>query len=178
MKRRKGRMYHRAMSGLRLGGKFRFITLTTSLASAEQGLDIQRSFRALVMRLRRRKLCSGYVKVKEYTRAGLPHLHVILRGPYLPQWWLSQVWGEIHMSPVVDVRAVRGKAGAASYLAKYMGKSLEARYSWSWDWVWKGFVGDWKWLLRTGFEMGNSMLDIVSMWELLLDRYRWKCLAV
>lgn len=177
LKKRRGRCYQRVMSGLRLGGALRLMTLTTSVEAEAAELDIGKSFRALMMRLRRRNLCSGYVKVKEYTLAGRPHLHVVVRGGYLPQWWLSQVWSEIHLSPIVDVRAIRQRAGLAGYLAKYMGKSSDARYSWSWDWVWKGFVKDWKALLRDGFEMGASMLDIVAMWELVLDRYASRRLA-
>lgn len=171
-RRRARRMYHRAMSGLRLGGNLRFITLTTSLEAVAAGKDIRRSFRALVMRLRRRNLCSGYVKVLEFTRAGLPHLHIIMRGPPIPQWWLSEVWAAVHLSPIVDVRAVRGKAGAAGYLAKYMGKSLESRYSWSWDWVWKGFVKTWHEFLTAMKWAFLPMVEIIRWWEYILDRYR------
>jgi len=97
---------------------------------------------------------------------------LVLRGPWLSQSWLSEVWTEIHHSPIVDVRRVRAKDGAASYLAKYMGKSLEARYSWSHDWVWVGFVKSWRDLCCDGFEAGATMLDIIAVWEAILDAYR------
>jgi len=170
-KRRRGRMFHRALSGLRLGGKMRFVTLTTSEESWAVGKNIQASFRALVMRMRRRGLCFGYVKVTEYTQAGLPHLHVILRGPYIPQWWLSEQWKEIHHSPIVDVRAVRRHMGAAAYLAKYMGKDERARYSWSWDWVWRGFALSWKLLVSVMLENGHRMVDIIAEWNYILDQF-------
>lgn len=169
--RRKGRMYHRVRSGMKLGGNLKLITLTTSLVAARNGLSIQASFRSLMMRMRRRRLVSGYVKVIEYTRAGLPHIHAVIRGPYISQSWLSQAWGEIHRSPIVDVRGVRGLGGAASYLAKYMGKDDRARYSWSWDWVWKGFVGSWKALLVYGFRHDAPMVDIIRLWESILETY-------
>jgi len=171
-RRRKGRGYQRIMSGLRLGGELRLLTLTTSEESWLAGKDIQRSFRALVMRLRRRRWCSGYVKVKEFTRAGLPHLHVIIRGPWIPQSILGRWWQVIHLSPIVDVRAVRRKSGAAAYLAKYLGKDPRSRYSWSWDWVWRGFAGDWHNLCVDGLAQGASMLDIIAMWEVVLDLFR------
>jgi len=170
-KRRRGKMFQRSMSGIRLGGTLKLVTLTTSLESWDAGKDIQASFRALVMRLRRRGLCSGYVKVREYTRAGLPHLHVILRGPWLPVSWLSRVWAEIHLSPIVDIRAVRGSVGAASYLAKYMGKDERARYSWSWDWVWRGFAGDWRQLCKQGYRQGMQSDAILRAWNTGIDYF-------
>jgi len=171
-KRRRSRVYQRVMSGTRLGGPWQMWTLTTSVESWNAGKSIQASFRALTMRLRRRGLCSGYLRVVEYTKRGLPHLHVLIKGPPIPHWWLSEVWSELHMSPVVWFSKVRHGAGAGAYLGKYLGKDPAARYSWSWDWVWKGFVKDWKVLVRDGFELGATMLDIVAMWELVLDRYR------
>lgn len=170
-RRRRNRLYQRAMSGLRVGGNLKFVTLTSSSEAMEAGRDIRQSWRVLLQRLRRRSLCSGYVKVMEYTKAGLPHLHLVIRGPWLSQSWLSQQWAEIHLSPIVDVRRVQRKDGAASYLAKYMGKSSAARYSWSWDWVWRGFVKDWRALLVDGFSAGAELVDIIAMWELILTRY-------
>jgi len=170
-RRRRNRLYQRAMSGMRVGGNLKFVTLTTSQEAKAAGRDIRTSWRALLQRLRRRNLCTGYVKVMEFTKAGLPHLHLVIRGPWLSQSWLSEQWADIHLSPIVDVRRVQGKDGAASYLAKYMGKSLDARYSWSWDWVWRGFVKDWRHLLADGFNAGAELVDIIAMWELILSRY-------
>jgi len=170
-RRRRGRGFHRIMSGLRLGGSLRLLTLTTSEESWEAGKDIQRSFRALVMRLRRRNLCTGYVRVTEFTKAGRPHLHVIMRGGYIMQWWLSHMWSQIHLSPVVDVRAIHRKVSAASYLAKYLGKDQRSRYSCSWEWVWKGFVRDWRALIVDGLSNGLQMVDIIDLWDGILDSY-------
>jgi len=175
-RRRRGRGYQRIMSGLRLGGQLRLITLTTSEESWVTGKVIQQSFRALLMRMRRRKLCSGYVRVVEFTRAGRPHYHVIVRGPYIVQSLLVRWWKEIHLSPIVDVRAIHRKAGAASYLAKYLGKDPKSRYSWSWDWVWRGFAKDWRNLVADGLSGGRGMVDIIAMWELILDLYSQKAL--
>jgi len=174
IKRRRGRGYHRITSGLRLGGSYRLITLTTSEESWSAGKSIQRSFRALVMRLRRRNLCRGYVRVVEFTKAGLPHYHVIVRGPYVVQWWLSRWWKEIHLSPVVDVRAVHRTGGAASYLVKYLGKDEKSRYSWSWDWVWRGFASSWRELVSAGLSQGVAMRLIITLWEGMLDAYSEK----
>ncbi len=133
------RCFHRVMSGIEKGGSLRFLTLTSSPASP---LDIQRSWRRLYGRLSRRKLIDGYIKVTEQTKSGLLHLHVLFRGSFIAQAWLSKIWAEVHGAEVVDIRKAYGKKGAAAYLAKYMSKAGE-RYSWSWRWVYRGFAGVW-----------------------------------
>lgn len=138
--RRYKRCFHRVMSGIERGGQLRFLTLTSS---PESPTDIQRSWRKLAARMQRRRMLAGYIKVTELTRSGLLHLHVLFRGSYVEQAWLSRVWLEIHRAPVVDIRKAFGTTGAAGYLAKYMSKAGE-RYSWSWSWVYKGFAGIWQ----------------------------------
>lgn len=140
---RSRRCYHRVMSGLERGGSLRFLTLTSSLDAPD---DIQKSWKALYMRMKRRGLIKGYIKVPEKTQAGKLHLHVLFRGSYVEQRLLSVWWSEIHQSQVVDIRSFRpykGKRACASYMAKYMSKGGAGRYSWSWEWVWKGFCRDW-----------------------------------
>jgi len=168
MDRKRRRTFQRVISGLKVGGHFKFITLTTSEESWAANKDIQESWRALKERMTRRGLISGYVKVKEFTKRGLPHLHIIVRGPWIPQWWLSQAWKDIHISPVVDVRRVQGQGGAAAYLSKYLGKDPRAKCSWGWTWVWKGFVKDWKRHVGDGLEGGASMVDIIEVWNCIL----------
>lgn len=133
------RCFHRVMSGVEKGGELRFLTLTSTPSSP---VDIQRSWRKLYMRLARRGLITGYIKVTERTKAGLLHLHVLFRGSFVAQAYLSQVWKQIHGAEIVDIRKAYGKTGVASYLAKYMSKAGE-RYSWSWGWVYRGFSGVW-----------------------------------
>lgn len=133
------RCFHRVMSGIEKGGELRFLTLTSSPSSPA---DIQRSWRRLYGRMLRRRMITGYIKVTETTKSGLKHLHILFRGSFVAQAWLSQVWREIHGAEVVDVRKAYGKTGAAAYLAKYMSKAGE-KYSWSWGWVYRGFAGIW-----------------------------------
>lgn len=138
-RRRYRRCFQRVMSGIEKGGKLRFLTLTSSPASP---VDIQRSWRKLYGRMRRRNLITGYIKVTERTKSGLLHLHVLFRGSFVAQEWLSRVWKEIHGAEIVDIRMAYGRTGAAGYLAKYMSKAGE-RYSWSWEWVYRGFTKTW-----------------------------------
>lgn len=137
------RCYHRVMSGLERGGSLRFLTLTSSVESPD---DIQRSWRALYMRMLRRGLITGYIKVPETTKSGRLHYHILFRGSYISQRLLSRWWSDIHQAPIVDIRSFvpfKGKKPVASYMAKYMSKESAGRYSWSWGWVWRGFCRHW-----------------------------------
>lgn len=104
------------------------------------------------MRLKRRGLMQDYLRVIEMKSTSRDHIHVIYRGKYIPQEYLSQLWNKIHQSPIVDIRSIRpwktDRQRVASYLAKYMSKELWRRYSWSWGWVYKGFVKVWQKALR------------------------------
>jgi len=167
------RCYHRVMSGLERGGSLRFLTLTSSLEAPD---DIQRSWRKLYMRMLRRGLITGYIKVPELTSGGKNHLHILFRGSYVSQKLLSRWWGEIHKSPVVDIRSYRpfgGKKGVASYMAKYMSKESAGRYSWSWGWVWRGFCRHWTlwkryWRSHFHVEGKNTFKNCLLGWQFWL----------
>ncbi|MBA7707190.1 hypothetical protein ES703_116059 [subsurface metagenome] len=142
------RCYHRVISGIERGGTFRFLTLTSSNDSPDL---CQRSWRCLYMRLLRRGLVTAYIKVPERSKNGKQHLHVLFRGSYIEQAYVSRLWQEIHSAPVVDIRRVKGGRSprqVAAYMAKYMSKDNWFRYSWSWSWVWRGFCKDWTRLKR------------------------------
>lgn len=142
------RCYHRVISGIERGGRLRFLTLTSSDAAPE---DIQRSWRKLYMRLKRRGLLDGYIKVVEQAPDGRKHLHILIRGPFIKQAIIKAMWNDIHRSSIVDIRLLKPRrtpAMMASYMAKYMSKEHAGRYSWSWPWVWRGFVRHWTILKR------------------------------
>jgi hypothetical protein len=171
------RCYHRVISGLERGGKFRFLTLTSSNQSPD---TCQRSWRVLYMRLKRRHLVEGYIKVPEASKNGKQHLHVLFRGEYIAQAMLSEWWQEIHRAKVVDIRQVhkkRGKRHLAAYMAKYLSKENFFRYSWSWNWVWRGFVKDWT-KLKRGVRDICEMSDLkftpalLFLWRLVLKKGR------
>lgn len=170
------RCYHRVISGIERGGQLRFLTLTASNQSPETA---QRSFRTLYMRLLRRGLIQGYIKVPELSKNGKQHLHVLFRGSYISQVLISRWWQEIHHAKIVDIRKVKGGRSPrqlASYMAKYMSKENIYRYSWNWGWVWRGFVGDWKRLkqLVTCFYGGISLTShetLLRWWRLWLKGF-------
>lgn len=84
--RRQRRLYNRVMSGIELAlikqETLRILCLTSSPQSTR---DIHKSFRALVLRLRRRYRKFEYIAVKEVTASGLKHLHIIFKSEYIPQ---------------------------------------------------------------------------------------------
>jgi len=124
------------------------------------GKDIHQSFRALVLRLRRRYGRFEYIGVKE-TKGDMQ------------QALISAMWRAIHQSPIVDIRAVYKAKGGARYLAK---ETLN-RYWASYNWVFRGWVG---WSKRFNKWVGHypsktilrtlARLDIgkrlAVMWEL------------
>ena len=172
------RCYQRVMSGIERGGRFRFVTLTSTKGGND---DVHRHFRALVMRLRRRGLIQGYIQVKEYTKSGLLHMHVIFRGSYIDQAYLSQVWEELHGAKIVyiqRIRPIKSKSNLANEMAKYMSKEFAHRYSWDWKWVWRGFCHDWKELKKAAWDIlvdgqAMSMRQIIFYWRWCLRRGRF-----
>jgi len=64
-----------------------------------------------------------FLAVFEATKRGWPHLHIVVRAKWISQRWLSEQMGELHGSPIVDVRRVQGLRKVAHYIAKYIGKN-------------------------------------------------------
>lgn len=117
------RAYHRIVSGVQFGkGPLRFVTLTSS---PESPPDIRDSLKKAKKFMKRRGLDFQYFAVSESFVNGLRHLHILYRGPFLYQWWLSLLWEKYHKARVVDIRKTYGsKRGISSYLCKYLLKNV------------------------------------------------------
>lgn len=61
-----------------------------------------------------------YLAVWERTQRGWPHLHVLIRGPFIPQRLISTWWNSLTGSPIVDIRAVHGARAGGRYVTKYL----------------------------------------------------------
>jgi len=128
------------------------------------------------MRLLRRGLIKGYIKVPERAEYGRQHLHILFRGSCIEHQLIKAMWQQIHQSEIVDIRLVsprRHPKALASYMAKYMSKELAGRYSWSWGWVWRGFCRDWTtykrwWWQFVHVEDKNSFTNCIIGWDLCL----------
>lgn len=164
------RAFQRLMSGLTVGKsrreRLRFMTLTSSIES--KGRNLNADFRALKMRiLRKLHFKMKYWKIR--TNEGNGVLHIVFRGKYIPQKWLSEQWTDIHKSPIVDIRSLhetrKGLTGIVFYLVgNYLSKQSFERMSWGYSWVFPAFVRSWKRLIETyGFKRG------LELWNKLLS---------
>jgi hypothetical protein len=122
---RKSQLCARAASGI----PTRFVTLTSNpalrLTPEEQLRLLSKSWRLFVQTYRREHGPDSleYLAIAEETKAGWPHLHILVRGSFIPQKVLS-AWMASHASaPIVDVRSVKNVHEAVSYVAKYIAKA-------------------------------------------------------
>lgn len=109
----------------------RFLTLTVNpayLDSPESRLKaLAWAWRTVVKRLRRehRGESIEYLAVVEATKAGEPHLHILLRSPFIPHFQLSKYMGELINAPIVDIRKIANRSQVVAYVAKYITKKPE-----------------------------------------------------
>lgn len=107
----------------------RFLTLTCDprqYSTPESALlALHGAWNIALKRLRRMPRYKGieFFAVVERTEAGWPHFHVLIRGPYIPHALLSSFMAELALSPVVDIRRIKGVREAVRYVAKYIAKA-------------------------------------------------------
>jgi len=125
-----GPMRRRRLMAMAAGGEpTRFCTLTVNPSegeSPEQRLAaLSNAWRLVVKRLRRLHPSEPveYLAIVEQTKAGEPHLHILLRSPFVPQAWLSAAMSELINAPIVDIRLIRHAAEVIRYVAKYVTKA-------------------------------------------------------
>jgi hypothetical protein len=63
-----------------------------------------------------------YFAFLERTKAGEPHLHILLRCPFVPQDWLSEQLDEMIGAPICWIEAIANTKAAVSYVTKYVTK--------------------------------------------------------
>jgi len=142
------------------GAPERFVTLTVNPAIGSGPLErrdrLAWAWALIIKRLRRWKpeVDWQYLAVVEKTKAGEPHLHVLLRGGYIPHALLSAWMDELTDAPIVDIRAIDSARKAARYVAKYIGKAPEQfgrfkRYWSSRNWTPKWAPASDEWLLAS-----------------------------
>jgi len=119
----------RALVAIALSGEpQRFLTLTVSpdkySSPAERLQKLSWAWRTVVKRLRRKygRDSVEYFVVVEETKKGEPHLHILLRGKFLPQKELSEAMSDLIGAPIVYIEKVSSNKKVARYVAKYVGK--------------------------------------------------------
>lgn len=106
----------------------RFVTITNrrrpGLSPVQAAREMVEAWRTIIRRFRR--INPGkeveYFCVFEATRNGWPHLHILMRAPYMPQQWLSAQMKGLTGSPVCWIEYIEDSGRAAAYVAKYTGK--------------------------------------------------------
>lgn len=122
-----------------------FLTLTvnpkTAGSSEARARALSDAFKLLVKRIRRNwpQKPLHYMAVFEATKKGEPHLHVLMRAPFVPQKWISDVMRELIDAPIVDIRKVGSARNAARYVAKYVGKGPKPFASLKRYWTSRGY---------------------------------------
>lgn len=94
----------------------------------EAAAALKRGLRLLRLRLKRSPRLSNFsfLAVFERHKSGFPHLHLLIKGSFIPWRELRAMWEEITGSYMVDIRKISTEGQAALYVAKYIGKDLAA----------------------------------------------------
>lgn len=110
------------------GDPNRFLTLTTSPEAGDTPEDayevLQHAWKLFCKRIKRLPGFGGfaYLWVVEATKAGRPHLHVLLRCAWIDHKLISEWFEELAQSPIVHIEAIKSTRKAAAYVAKYVAK--------------------------------------------------------
>jgi len=171
--RRSRRGYQRIISGLSKSGEYRLLLLTSS---PESPVSISASWRKFRERMRRRGALQDYIKVTEFTKSGLPHIHLLWRGTYVERKLIEYHWFQVHRAYFVRAKRLKARNGSyqrvASYLAKYLVKDQEGYLSSSRWWLRPGACHIWDrlkvaWHRYTGPEYEKLTLKI------MISAFQW-----
>ena len=122
----------KVMHSARKGRPNLFMTLTCDPSLHDSPDDAARDMKRGLVLLRRRIERKWKVKnipfivVYEKTKKGWPHMHLLLRAPYMHYKVLRAMWREITGAFEVDVRFIKKATQVLFYVTKYIGKDLHA----------------------------------------------------
>lgn len=111
------------------GAPNKILTLTSrrreDYSAAEAARDLVRAWRLIRRNLKTQypKMRIEFLAIFEATKLGWPHLHILLRCGFLDQRHLTAEMLRLTNSPIVDIRAIKSRKGAAMYVSKYIGKA-------------------------------------------------------
>lgn len=122
----------KVMMAARDGNPNTFLTLTCKPdlheTPDEAAQDMVRGLRLLRRRIQRKwgidKL--PFIVVFEKTKKGWPHMHLLIRAPYMHWKVLRRMWESITGAFEVDIRYIKKRAQIMFYVTKYIGKDLFA----------------------------------------------------
>ena len=88
----------------------------------QTAIFMKHQFRKLVARIRFVYGTFEYALVWELTKKQTPHMHILFRGSYIPQRWLSATWKRLGVGYIVDIRNLKSVPARAFHATKYLGK--------------------------------------------------------
>ena len=107
----------------------KILTLTVNPAQGNNPTDrramLHDAWKKLVKRILRKHKWAAlpYMAFLERTKAGEPHLHILLRCPFISQRWLSQQMKELIGAPIVWIEKINSTKHAVRYVTKYVSKA-------------------------------------------------------
>lgn len=121
------RLTERWRARIHLAHPERFITLTWDVRNEQDPVEaystMKEQFPKLVRLIRKRFGQFEYVLIWEWTLRGYPHIHILQKGCYLPQKWLSKAWSHLGCGEVVFIKDVSSAKHINKYITKYLTKN-------------------------------------------------------
>ncbi|MBA7549430.1 hypothetical protein ES705_41911 [subsurface metagenome] len=112
---------------LAAGKPEREITLTCPLGKFASprlaAMAMKVAWRTLATKIRKQWGPLEYALVFELTKNGTPHMHILCRGSYIAQKWISRWWNKLGIGPVVYIQSVKGEKLHAAHACKYLAKA-------------------------------------------------------
>lgn len=108
------------------------LTLTVSSKvypdPADAAEALKKGLRLLRLNLKRHPKLENFefLAVFEKHKSGHPHLHLLIKGKYIPWQKLREWWKKWTNSSMIDIRKINSHGNAAMYCAKYIGKDLSS----------------------------------------------------
>lgn len=84
---------------------------------------LRKKFRSLIQKIRREFGTLEYMAVVELQKSGVPHLHVLTRGTYIPWRWLTGAWQKLTGAWHVHISSITRTSNAIVELTKYLAKT-------------------------------------------------------
>lgn len=107
-----------------------FVTLTVPphkyASYDDQARDMRRGLVLLRRHIAKRFRVENipFIVVFEKHKSGAPHMHLLMRGPYMHQRVLLALWRNIMGSGGVNIKFIRNTQKVLFYITKYIGKDL------------------------------------------------------
>jgi len=125
-----------------------------------------------------------FLAVVEAQKNGEPHLHIMMRSPFVPQAWLSARMDELIRAPIVWIESVRKTKKLANYVAKYCGKDPHRFGTLKRYWASKRWVPKMQrdkpllpdpdcWYSRSNLTIDQWLDDARRMHEHVIRRRKW-----